>query len=46
MSLSLCEWKVLIENYQTKSNVTDVESVQSFIDELSKKYGEIKEELL
>jgi hypothetical protein len=46
MILPLCEWKVLIEKYQAQSSVADAESVQSFIDELSEKHGEIKNELL
>ncbi|CDW71226.1 UNKNOWN [Stylonychia lemnae] len=46
MMQSLCEWKVLINKYQVKSVVEDGEQVQSFIEELSDKYGGITEDLL
>ncbi|CDW74140.1 UNKNOWN [Stylonychia lemnae] len=46
MMQSLCEWKVLINKYQLKSVVEDFESVQSFIEEINDKYGEITQDFL
>ncbi|CDW77898.1 UNKNOWN [Stylonychia lemnae] len=46
MMQSLCEQKVLIHKNQVKSVLEDFESIQSLIEELSDKYGEIMEDLL